>query len=115
MTLNRILIVRLGALGDIVHALPVVAALREAFPTAGIDWLVSARHQAILDYVPVVTRRVVLGRSSKTAAGATSWRAVAQAIAELRQAKYDIAFDLQIMKVIAVYMEDQCFQSKMYS
>jgi lipopolysaccharide heptosyltransferase I len=99
MPLDRFLIVRLGALGDIIHALPVAAALREAFPAARIDWLVSERHRAILDHVPVIDRRVVLERPrearSSRAAGATSWRAVAQAIAELRQADYDVAFDLQ--------------------
>ena len=39
---NRILIVKLGALGDVVHAIPVAAALRRAFPSARIDWLVGA-------------------------------------------------------------------------
>jgi lipopolysaccharide heptosyltransferase I len=99
VALDRFLIVRLGALGDIIHALPVAAALREAFPAARIDWLVSERHRAILDHVPVIDRRVVLDRArearSSRAAGFTSWRAVAQAIAELRQADYDVAFDLQ--------------------
>lgn len=99
MPLDRFLIVRLGALGDIIHALPVAAALREAFPAARIDWLVSERHRAILDYVPVIDRRVVLERRrearASSGATATSWRAVAQAIAELRQADYDVAFDLQ--------------------
>jgi lipopolysaccharide heptosyltransferase I len=99
MPLDRFLIVRLGALGDIIHALPVAAALREAFPAARIDWLVSERHRAILDYVPVIDRCVVLerprGARASSGATATSWRAVAQAIAELRQADYDVAFDLQ--------------------
>ena len=47
LIVTRILIVRLGALGDVVHAIPVAAALRRAFPDARIDWLVSARHRAI--------------------------------------------------------------------
>ena len=34
----NILIVRLGALGDIVHAVPAAAAVRAAFPDARIDW-----------------------------------------------------------------------------
>ena len=50
----RVLIVRLGALGDIVHAVPVAAALRRAFPDARIDWLVSATHREMLDLVPVI-------------------------------------------------------------
>jgi lipopolysaccharide heptosyltransferase I len=99
VTINRILIVRLGALGDIIHALPVAAALREAFPAARLDWLVSERHRAILDHVPVIDRLVVLGRLREAAPASTSrttrWRFVAQAIAQLREAEYDIAFDLQ--------------------
>ena len=52
--INRILIVRLGSLGDIVHALPVAAALRRALPDARIDWVVDERHRELLDLVPVV-------------------------------------------------------------
>ena len=54
--MKSILIVRLGALGDIVHALPAAAALR--VPEARIDWLVDARYRAVLDLVPVLDRRV---------------------------------------------------------
>src|SRR4030081_1626511 len=57
---KRVLIVKLGALGDIVHAIPVAAALRRAFPAARIDWLVSATHREILDLVPVIDRRLVI-------------------------------------------------------
>ena len=54
----NILIVRLGALGDIVHAIPAAAALRAALPDARIDWLVEAKHRAILDLVTVIDRVV---------------------------------------------------------
>jgi len=81
---TRFLIVRLGALGDIVHAIPVAAALRRAFPNARIDWLVSAKHRAILDLVPVIDRRLVLGD-----------RSLLTAIGELRRARYDVTIDLQ--------------------
>ena len=50
----KILIVRLGALGDIVHAIPVAAALRRALSDARIDWLVDERHREILDLVPAI-------------------------------------------------------------
>ena len=58
------LIVRLGALGDIVHAIPAAAALRAAYPAARIDWLVDAKHRAIVDLVTSVDRVVSLERST---------------------------------------------------
>jgi len=36
--MRRVLIVRMSALGDIVHALPVLAAIRRAWPDATVDW-----------------------------------------------------------------------------
>jgi len=97
--LSRFLIVRLGAPGDIVHAIPVAAALRRAFPGSRIDWLVSARHREILDLVPVIDRRLVIHdrprtvpRSDGEAHGGVS---LAGAIRELRKARYDVAIDLQ--------------------
>jgi lipopolysaccharide heptosyltransferase I len=90
-TPSRFLIVRLGALGDIVHTIPVAAALRRAFPTARIDWLVGARHRAILDLVPVIDRRLVIDDGTD-AGGGTSFFA---SIRELRQTRYDVVLDLQ--------------------
>src|SRR3954453_366838 len=60
----NILIVRLSALGDVVHAIPAAAALRRAFPEARIDWLVEARHRDLLDLVTVLDRVVVVRRST---------------------------------------------------
>jgi heptosyltransferase-1 len=88
---TRFLLVRLGALGDIVHAIPVAAALRRAFPTARIDWLQSAKHREILDLVPVVDRRLVI----KDRGDATGGRSMLAAVAELRRGRYDAAIDLQ--------------------
>jgi heptosyltransferase I len=44
----RLLVVRLGAMGDILHALPAVTALRQAHPDWVIDWVVEPRWQALL-------------------------------------------------------------------
>jgi lipopolysaccharide heptosyltransferase I len=86
-----VLIVRLGAMGDVVHAIPVAAALRRAFPAARIDWLVSAKHREILDLVPVIDRRLVINDRTD-ASGGTS---LVAAIRELRAGHYDVALDLQ--------------------
>ena len=83
----NVLIVRLGALGDVVHTIPAAAALRTAFPDARIDWLVDAKHRAIVDLVTTLDRTIVLERS--TLAG---WSAV---LGRLRQTPYDVAIDLQ--------------------
>ena len=83
----KLLIVRLGSLGDIIHAVPAAAAIRRAHPNATIDWLVDVRHRELLDLVPVVTRAIPIRTSDA--------RAVVAVIRELRRARYDVALDLQ--------------------
>jgi heptosyltransferase I len=83
----NILVVRLGALGDVVHTIPAVTALRRAFPDARIDWLVDAKHRSIVDLVSVLDEVIALESSSLNA-----WRI---AIGELRQTPYDVAIDFQ--------------------
>lgn len=90
----RILIVRLGALGDVIHAVPAAAALRRAFPGAGIDWLVDAKHRDIVDLVTAIDRAIPL--ESPTFAG---WTRV---LRSLRQTPYDVAIDLQGLMKSAV-------------
>jgi heptosyltransferase-1 len=87
----KFLIVKLGALGDIVHAIPVAAALRRAYPTAEIDWLVSAKHRAILDLVPAIDNRLPVNDRTGTEGGAT----LLASIRQLRRRQYDVAIDLQ--------------------
>lgn len=81
------LIVRLGSLGDLIHTLPAVAALRHAHPDARIDWLVEAPHRELLDLVPILSSVFVMkGRSLG------GWLATAR---ELRPRRYDVALDFQ--------------------
>lgn len=86
----KLLIVRLGALGDIVHAIPVAVALRRAYPDAQIDWAVSAKHREILDLVPVLNRRIVVNDR-----GDAPGLPLLAAVRELRRAAYDVTIDIQ--------------------
>ena len=90
----NILLVRLGALGDIVHAIPAAAALRTAYPSASIDWVVDARHLDMVRLVTVIDRVVTLDAPTIPA-----WVKV---VRELRSRQYDVALDLQGLMKSAV-------------
>ena len=87
----KFLLVRLGAMGDIVHAVPVATALRRTWPDAQIDWVVSAKHRAVLDLVPAVNRRIVVADRGRASEGLS----LPAAIGALRRERYDVAIDLQ--------------------
>jgi lipopolysaccharide heptosyltransferase I len=74
-----------------VHAIPVAAALRRAFPAARIDWLVSAKHGEILDLVPVIDRALVVNDREGSTGGRSLW----QSVLELRRTRYEAVLDLQ--------------------
>jgi lipopolysaccharide heptosyltransferase I len=56
----RFLVIRLSSIGDIVHALPAVAALGESFPEAEIHWLIERRYAPLLAGNPYVQRIIPL-------------------------------------------------------
>jgi heptosyltransferase-1 len=85
---RRFLIVRLGALGDVVHAIPAAAAIKASFPDASLDWLVEPGYVGLLrlvscvdGVVPVDPRR---GLSH-----------VYDTVQGLRRSHYDAVVDLQ--------------------
>lgn len=85
----RFLLVRLSSLGDIVHALPAAAALRDTFSGARIDWAVDQKWVRLLEGNPDLTELISFDRRS--AAG------IARAIRKLRGAKYTCAIDFQAL------------------
>ena len=90
----NILIVRLGALGDIVHAIPAAAAIRAAMPGARIDWIVDGRHSPVLELVTAIDQITrIHGR------GVAAW---SDAVRRLRATPYDVALDLQGLMKSAV-------------
>ena len=81
--MTNILIVRMSALGDIVHALPVLSALRAAYPSAKIDWLVESSYAGILDLVEGLNERIIVRPG------------YLRALMTMRSRPYDAAIDLQ--------------------
>src|SRR5664280_2382471 len=84
---RRILVVRLGAMGDIIHTLPAVAWLKQCHPGSHLTWLVEPRWAPPLEENPYVDRVVPLRRES--IAGLFETRR------ELRAAYFDLAVDFQ--------------------
>jgi lipopolysaccharide heptosyltransferase I len=82
----KLLFVRLGSLGDIIHTVPAVGAVRGAMPQASVHWLVDARHLDLLELVEGVERIHALRPT------ATGW---ISAIGALRGERFDAALDFQ--------------------
>jgi len=82
-----ILVVRLGALGDIIHTLPAVAALKAAHPHSRLTWVVEPKWAPLLEENPFVDRVLLLRRDSL--AGLLASRR------SLRETGYDFAVDFQ--------------------
>jgi lipopolysaccharide heptosyltransferase I len=86
----RFLIIRLGSLGDVVHGIPVAAALRNHFPQARIDWLVDPHYVELLDLVQSLDRRIGFDPRG-LARNEGAWTS----LRELRGVGYDTVLDLQ--------------------
>jgi ADP-heptose:LPS heptosyltransferase len=84
----RVLVVRLSSIGDVVHALPVAAALHRAGHE--VAWLVEPPARALLDENPAVARVI-----RAPAARSFSWSAARATRQALRMAGCDVALDLQ--------------------
>lgn len=97
----RVLVVRLSAIGDVLHALPAVAALRSARPRAYVAWAVEDRAASVLQGHPCVDRVIVLPRQRWRRAGRTvlGWpRVTAESVAwvaGLVRERFDVALDFQ--------------------
>lgn len=83
----RILVVRLGAMGDILHALPAVASLKLSYPGARLTWVVKPQWAPLLEGNPFIDRLVFVKRDFPKGLYRT-WR-------ELRAESYDFAVDFQ--------------------
>ena len=88
MSDQRFLIVRLGSLGDVVHAIPAVAALRARHPGARIDWIVDPRYADLVGMVEGVDRVIPFDPRA-------GWGLLLKTARQLRRERYDAAIDLQ--------------------
>jgi len=106
---DSLLIVRLSAMGDIIHTLPAVAALRRAFPHATLGWLVEERWAELLCTLryprsgqrspqrPLVDRvhSVNTAEWRRAPFSFNTWQQMAVALSQFRGIRYHAAIDFQ--------------------
>ena len=92
--IKSILIVRLGAMGDIIHSLPGAASLKHSFPGARVTWVVSPQFAPLLEGNGFADRLILFRRNDPG-----SW---ARTKEELRSERYDLAVDFQGLAKSAV-------------
>ncbi len=96
--INRVLIIRLSSIGDVVHATPLSVALSEAFPHLEISWLVEEMSAEIVQGNPYLKEVIVVPRSRWKKGGWNSlhiWREKLAFLSSLRARKFDLTLDLQ--------------------
>jgi heptosyltransferase I len=91
---RRIAIVKPSALGDIVHALPVLTALRERFPASHISWVVNRGFEPLLVGHPHLDATVPFDRAAFRRFG-TAARYSWEFTNRLRRERFDLVVDLQ--------------------
>jgi heptosyltransferase I len=108
-SIERLLVVRLSAMGDVIHTLPAAYALREAFPEAMIGWVIEERWAELLcgpgtplrgprsSQRPLVdwVHPVSLIGWRKSLLTVSTLQKIAKVWNDVRAAHYDVAVDLQ--------------------
>lgn len=82
----RILVIRLSAMGDVIHTLPAVASLKHSFPHSFLTWVVRPKWAGLLAGNPFVDEVISMERSS---------RGVLSAVHALRRERFDAVVDFQ--------------------
>jgi heptosyltransferase-1 len=93
----KILIIKPSSLGDVIHALPFLHALKKSFPDSQIDWVISSNLKGIIEDNPLINNLIILNKDS--------WKSIKKlpsTLSELsslrktlKSRRYDMVIDLQ--------------------
>jgi heptosyltransferase I len=100
----QILVVKLSSIGDLVHTLPAVAAIRRALPDAAISWVAERRSAEILRGSPIIDNLIEIDtRSIRGSSLGEILPEIKRQARFVRSRKYDIAIDFQgLLKSAAI-------------
>ncbi len=95
MDASRIALVKPSALGDVVHALPVLTALRVRFPAARITWVINTAYEPLVRNHPDLTDTLPFDRSAFKKGVWHAARYTHSFARELHRRRFDLVIDLQ--------------------
>jgi lipopolysaccharide heptosyltransferase I len=93
---ERILLVKPSALGDVVHALPVLVKLRARYPDARIDWLITPENADLVRHHPDLSGTLLFPRKAYSQFG-RNWSSTVgplRMLSAIRRNRYDLVIDL---------------------
>ena len=94
--IQKILVIKLSSLGDVIHSLPSLKTLRKSFPHAHIAWMVEEKCKDLLFDNPDLDELIVVRiRHWRRHWNRQSWREFSACFRQLRRAHFDIVLDLQ--------------------
>jgi ADP-heptose:LPS heptosyltransferase len=108
----KVLIIRLSAIGDVIHTLPLASEIKKVAPGAQVTWVVEQAASNLVQNNPSIDRVLIFPGKAAVAQikslkfGKPAWDQVAQFIRELRSESYDAAIDAQglFKSAILTYM-----------
>lgn len=98
----KILIIRRSALGDTIHTLPLLSALKKRYPDSCIDWVVDEKASYFLINHPLINKLYILRKKGKSKID--GFKEFFSVIKEIRSERYDIVIDTQQLLKSAVIM-----------
>ena len=97
MNYKKLLIIKPSSLGDIVHSLPVLHAIKKSFPGTEIDWVVARGFEGLLEGHPLIRKLWIINKDEwkKIAKVGATVAEVRKLLRSLRAERFDAAIDLQ--------------------
>ena len=86
--MNSILIILLGALGDVARGFAVLEPIKKKYPDCKITWLVEPKCEGIVKLHPMIDNVIVFERNN-------GWKGLKKLIKELRSTNFDVTLDMQ--------------------
>jgi heptosyltransferase I len=93
---QRILLIKLSAVGDVIHTIPVLNQLRRRYPSARIDWLIKPAIAELVRHHPALSNVIEFSPTDATARWTDlgGLRSSRKLISDLRRPRYDLVVDL---------------------